>query len=616
MDAPPYAPMPPPPGFGGEYAGGPGAIPINDWPADDPMAHRGRHGGSPPPMVSFMDDDVDPKPKKKKDRKPTEPVEVRFEGYMLQRAEPLRGQKPTWARVGKRDLPFDDKKLETLVKEHRLKTRTGPATDFAQLTANQQGVVNRLVEDLKQTEKNFAADWVLADVQRSGIPHLTRPMEVRKIRVIIKRQDRNYTKPESGTNPGSASTYQSYEIIDLNEPVAAAKGGKAKKGGKKQQDDGIMDVLDGQFGVGIPGMGQDPAYGRGGVHGQGQGPFQGHNEDQGQGYQHQQQQQQHYQPGPMGDPMGMGMGQHPPPLPPGAFPVEQPFQPPVSPPFVGNPFQPNPEFVQPGQYQSPFMGESQDAVGGQRPRARVPLRSLSRPRRSSSARRMRQLEGEVEDLKDKMENWHISSGSSAEGDSVFSRAQSGGSFTPPSTPPLSDAGRPRGSLHRRKSLDRRPSYRAQPRDRRYTDEHAEVRPAYTPQPRAARHAPERHRYSPERSPYSPERLQYSREERPRYRQERPRYVEQPRLQRSVTYDDYPVGRAAEPRFESRPQRRLTNYEESYPVADFDDQSRRQRDAQRQRAYDPIQDAFDAGRRERVPRRERRRSSVVGSGYYM
>ncbi|KAK5115862.1 hypothetical protein LTR85_009456 [Meristemomyces frigidus] len=612
---PPQAPMPPPPGFGDEYAPGPGAIPVGDWPAG-PMANPGhrRHGGSPHPNVGFMDDEQEPRSKKKKDKKTTEPIEIRFEGFMLQKAEPARDQKSTWARVGKRELPFDSKKLLALVKDHRLKTRTGPATDFAQLTANQQGVVTRLIEERKQIEKDPAADWILVDIQRLGVRHFTRPMDVRQIRVILKRQDKRDAKASDRTQPGSASAYQAYEIIDLNEPVISQKAGKGKKGGKKQHDDGSMEVLDEPFGLGIPGMGQDAGYGnaqdmgngfgQGHAQGQGhdQGHFQGHGRDQHQGFPPQQ--------APLMGPMDMA--QYPPP--PGAFPVEQQYQQPPSPPFPGNPFMPNPELRQPEHFQPPFMEENQGGGNGRRQRARAPLRSPSpRPRRSSSARKLRQLEGEVEDLKDKMENWHVSSGSSAEGDSVFSRPQSGRSFTPPSTPPLSDAGRPRGSLHRQKSFDRRPEYRAQPRDRRYRDEVAEVRPAYTAQPRARR-ASERPRYSPERPRYSPERPQYS-PERPRYRQERPRYVAEPTLQRSLTYDDYPMGRTAEPRYAPRVQRRLTDYDGNYEVADFNDQHRRRRDAPRQMAYEPVRDAFETPRYERELRHERRRSVAGGGAYY-
>lgn len=287
----------------------------------------------------------------------------------------------------------------------------------------------------------------------------------------------------------------------------------------------------------------------------------------------------------------------------------------MPPPFVGNPFTPNPqfmpgpEFMPPGPFESPRMGGHGDGDGGRFPRARAALRSPSpRRKRSKSAKRIRQLEDEVEDLKDKVENWHVSSGSSAEGDSVFSRP-SGGSFTPPSTPPLSDAG-PRGSLHRRKSFDRRPEYRRETRDRRYRDERAEVRPAQTHRPRPARYLTERSRQSPERIQYSPERS--------RYRQERPRYLE-----RAVTYDDYPQGRAAEPRFVPRmqPQRRLTDYEEAYDVADFDDQYRRRREGQRRMSYDRVPEVLEpvrrgeyGGRREEG-RYERRRNSVVGGGNY-
>lgn len=563
---------------------------------------------------------MSPDQRRRKDKKSMEPVEVRYEGYILQRAEPLGDQKPTWARIGKRELPFDSQKLQALVKEHRLKTRSGPATDFTQLNANQQGVINRLIEERKQSERDLAADWILVDIQKMGIRHFTRPMEVKKIQIILKRQKKKDAKTGDRTVPGSANTFQSFEIIDLTEPLISQKAGKGKKSGKKQQDDGIMDVLDDSFGLGMQGLGQDTGYSQGVSNTHGQGNPQGHFQDQFHAPSHNQQPAFPPQQAPFGG--QVEMPQYPPP-PPGAFPVEPQYQQPVSPPFAGNPFMPNPELRQPGHFESPFPEHDHGGGRGQRRRARAAMRSPSpRPRRSSSARKLKQLEGEVEDLKDKMENWHVSSGSSAEGgDSVFSGPQSGRSFTPPSTPPLSDAGRPRGSLHRRKSFDRRPEYRTQARDRRYSDEVAEVRPAYTAQSRGTRRVSETPRYSSERPRYSPDRSRYPQArpqyslEKPRYRQERTRYVAEPRLQRSITYDDYPVGRAAEPRYAPRIQRRLTDYEEDHEIANFNDQNRRRREAPRQRAYGVVTDVFEPRRHEREPRYERRQSVVGGGGYY-
>lgn len=602
---------------------------VNDWPPPQggPQWHPDDHQRRSPSIIDVFDNGPVVKPKGKKDKKSDEkkfddkkssgPVDIQFEGYMLERAEPLFGQKASWARIGKRALPFDDAKLVALVKAHRQRTRTGPATDFALLTSNQQGIIDRLIQERKLDEKNSNADWILSDVQRYGKWNW-RSLDVRKIQVILKRQEKNATaRPGERTTSSATSSYQFGEIIDLAEPLVsktAVKGGAGgkkggNKGGNKQQDDEILDILDDTIGLGMTG-----ANNRGPAHGQGH-----HNNHHGQGHENNHQQQaphvvnHFHQPAPVVE--QVRYAPPPPPPPPGPIPMDQ-FQPHHGPMEGGNPFMPNPNVMPPTQFDPPFYAANDERGGnsGARPSARVRTRSPSRPRRrSNSARRIKQLEGDIDNLREevlnKIEDWHVSDESSFGGDSVFSPAQSGGSFSPPSTPDLE--GPPRGSLHRRKSSDRRPAYREQPREaRRYQNERVEVRPAYAPRPARGRFSPERPRYTTDRRGYSSERQQYS--------PERPRYVrEPPRLERAITYDDYPVGRVAEPRYVApRIQRRLTNYEEGYEPASFGEQFGRRQGEARRRQSD-ADEAYEAGRREALRREElqyeRRRDSGVGRG---
>lgn len=170
-----------------------GAFRIDDWHhVNPPAGPPPMQGEQLPPMVDILGDEMPARPangkKAKADKKAFEPVETMFEGTMLEKAEPLIGGKLTWARVGKRSLPFDEKKLVALVREHRQQTRSGPAADFSRLSSNQQGVITRLIEERQLQEKNGDADWILVDVVRYGVPHFfTRPMDVRKLRVILKR---------------------------------------------------------------------------------------------------------------------------------------------------------------------------------------------------------------------------------------------------------------------------------------------------------------------------------------------------------------------------------------------------------------------------------------------
>ncbi|KAK5129310.1 hypothetical protein LTR08_003614 [Meristemomyces frigidus] len=678
---PPQAPMPP--GFHGGFPPPQGAIPVDDWRPDlpvaafrgemhvddwrpDPPVRHGQRDRSPSPVLEFFGNDGDDiMPKTKKGKKATKPVEISFEGYMLHKAKPSVDQKSSWSRVGKRDLPFDDKKLLALVKDHRLKTRTGPAADFSQLSSNQQGVVLRLIAQRKEEEQNPNADWVLVDTQKDGIWHFTRPMEVQKIQVILKRQDKSITKPGDRTLSSLPNTYQSYEIIDLSEPLLPKKTGKSKSDGKRAQVDEASDVFNGvidtgvyldprpvnhnqghgpahddrdyqqpqpTFGSNMPDMNPNPMHGHGQTHNQGH--------DRGQ-YDH-----ERHQPLPPFD-LPQLQAPPPPPLPPHVD--EYPLPPhgqQYMPPPIGNPFMPNLDLVPPEQYrqQSAREGNASFFTDSQSPHVQQNMRpGTPRLQRSTSAKRIRQLECDVESLGSKVDQWHLSSDSSTGGSSAFEE-----SFTPPSTPPRSERA-PRGILHHRKSID----HSNQSWERRSKDQRVAVKPTHTHQTRPARHSPERRgssrerppysperpyrspeqrrysverprdsperprysterpRYSPERPRYSPERARYQ-EERPRYREEQRRYRdERPRIQRAATYDDY----AVEHRYVPRIQRRLTDYEEAHKVADFDEQYRRQREPLRRWSNDPVQEAYEAGRRVEIGSNRRRSSIMGGDGYY-
>ncbi|EMC97906.1 hypothetical protein BAUCODRAFT_22779 [Baudoinia panamericana UAMH 10762] len=546
----PHVPIPPPPpqfppvGFPPPGAfPAPVAVPIHK----DPYMHD-----QPDHMIDILDDDGGyGKPRKPKKHGFVEPE---LKGYMLEKVEPLLGQKLSWARVGKRKLPFDEAKLESLAKGHRLRTRTGPASDYKLCTGNQRGIIDRLIAEHQRLEKQTNAIWVLHDVQRFGTWHW-RSLEVKQIQVILRRQDVNATKP--GARLGNvSSSYQFGEIIDLADPIPTKKKNRKNH---HAHDDGLQPID--PFGPGIPALEPD------------------HDQYASQ------QQPQHQMPMPM--PIPMPQPGLPDPLyaPLGALPVnpgvpQSPYQPDsYGPP---NPFMPQPNVMVPGQYDQHYAGDEQ-----RWPSARIVTRSPSPiRRRSSSARRLRRLEKDVregfDDLNRKIDSWHISSDSSEgqqENDSVFSPPRSGGSFTPPSTPPGSDAMYPRGSLHRRDSFGARRGEK-----RYYGNGRVEVQPAYTYQPRQGRRSPD----------------------------DRRRNERVPRLHRAQTYDDYPNGRAVEPRYLPIPrvQRRLTNYEEAYPNANFGEQYRRRAGRDQ---YDPHQDGFQAGRREQV--RYLRRRSVDASERY-
>jgi len=549
-------------------------------------AHLANDDYDDDPIVAFVEDDLPgSKPKNKKannvnftnntttNKKGNAGcVETRHEGYILERAEALPGQKLSWARVGKRSLPFDETKLVNIVNAHRAKTSTGPATIFKQLTSNQQGVIDRLIAEHMRDEKHANADWILLDLQRLGTRRTWRgPAEVHSLQLILRRQDRTTTRSTDKT-VNASNAYSGKDIIDLTKPFEKTATQNTAKGGKKagKQDKIAAHDLDDIFDD-LPGVGGPP-------HGVDHRPH-----DQGQ-----------WQPN-HGMAIPVGHAQHPHPPQPAPMPIPVPmheqFHPnhPMQPPPM-NPF--HPEFVPQEQFEPHFNGGYEERQGPRmRVRSPAPRRRSSSRRSSRERRRLKRLEGKVEEVIDKLDHWHLSSDSSEspyEEDSLFSQP-SGGSFTPPSTPPRSIVG-PAGSLHRRKSGHRGEHRRPREYGRRhaYRDEHVEMEPAYAP-----------------RRPH---------EREGRYNAEGPRYAaERPRRHRANTYDDYPAGgRAAEPRYLPPPrvQRRLTDFGEAYDeVANYDNELRRLRE-DRRRA-----EAFELPRRREPVMRHGRRNSVIGGAEY-
>jgi hypothetical protein len=644
-------PPPGPPGF--PAASG------NDWPPlmdpmdGEPIIHTVDVGRAPTPMVEFSGQDFNQpnnsvnKKKNGKGAKLLEPVETRYEGFVLEKAPPLRsGAQPTWARVSKREMPFDSNKLLGLVKEHRRKTRSGPANDFNQCGPKQQGVINRLIAERKRDDKNPNADWVLVDVQRSVIRRFGVPSETTRMQVILKRQDKNETRTGDPKSVSGTNGYQDTEIIDLAHPMPAkknqanssgvldgdnnAKPKKQKSNNQNHRDnfhdqqnfnpqDEITGILGNPTGLGIPQFEQQQMHGHNDHH-------RHHRHNSGQGP-------------PMPPPPGFGdtpdilgiPGDVPPPPPhniPGAphhgFPPAQPYE--------RNPFEPNAGLINPEQFSSQVMDDDFDHQPRARVRtrpstpARIPSRSAMRashgqeelrqliPDLRDAVREVRELRDQgPEDVRRKFERWNISDSSNTGGsaDSLFD--QEAGAYST-SASSFSDMPRdfPRDSLHddrRRKSVGRSsPRRRSVSRDR-YRErgsyhfgrrEHDRRRDPLYRDDRPRRYSDE-YEIQPA--------ISYPRERRYSPDASRPRYVAQPpRLHRSYTVDDYPEGMMAEavPYQPPRIQRRVTDFPQAgFDPAEFigDRFRRQQRDARRRNAFDPeLDQAYEKGRRDGMRRR--------------
>ncbi|KAF7190087.1 hypothetical protein HII31_08418 [Pseudocercospora fuligena] len=544
-------------------------------------------------------------------------VETRYEGFYLERAEPLAGERRSWARVGRRAMPFGDAKLAEISRKHRALTNIGPAKAFSALSSTQQGVVGRLIADHNANEKNKDAEWVLdyvkPTIQRD---YWRRVTSCTKIAFIIKRQQRNGPVKDSQGYAKGTATYAAGEIIDLADPLPKRKEEKGdKKGAKKnykQQDiHDIDDIIgDGPMSDPFASLGRDHIIDvppnvphQGGRHGNPQHP-------------------------PM-QPFGP---------PPGAIPVGAPFPPPLFPheqqprPHSGhgaNPFQPHREFDTPDLYEE-HRGFAPEFGRNPRLQARTPVhiddegrRSRSRARsasrrRDDEFRRQQQLEREIEDQREedrqlreedrrqqranqrrietkmdelgarfedlelqntnnKVNAWHNRDSSSEEsyrrdrrdrrdlwGDDHDSRE----SFTPPSSPGRSVI-YPSGSLGRASKEYR--DFRGYPQERRrsagYRDAQAFIEPYNSNSRRNRRNQVD----LPPRAP-SPG-----------------RYMRRPPLIHAATFDDYPR--------EPLAQRLLPEFEnQDFPRASFGvgrDKDRRRGD----RVYDRMsrRNTVDYGR---------------------
>ena len=598
---PPHAPMPPLPDFNqGPFEGipeGPQIINVggddfsrSPFPDDDDDYDR---------HDQFEDyEDVSRKPKKNKKNNNKEvkmPVEIKYEGYILEKAQPRQGEKPSWERVGKRTLPFEDKELLDSAKRRRQRSRTTVQQDFKLLSSNQQGIVNRLILERKQQEKNKSAEWILYDVQRS-VQWKWRSMEVKKLTVILKRVDKNHLKNKENSMRGAKESYHAADIIDLAVDPNKKNVNKKPKKSKSFDDFGPLEDPLGH-GMGIP-----PP------------PNHGHNHDIFPGPRGSRDQ---FQPMPQMPPPPPN---HPPPnhVPLGAFPVDQnmpeqfhqPFPPNPRQPFPNmNPFQPNPEVASPLQFDGPEWPLPHPHGGGMdRPQTRSPGRNMNRRpsarRASTDADKIRALEEKIDNLSFDVRNGQQMGSDSSDFDegSIFSLPPSDSrSFTPPSSPRSHfSEGKPRGSLDRRRSsASRDPRYHARYRSHQYQD--TEIEPGYSHHSERRFNAPEYRRSSGKR----------------------------PSLHHAATYDardDYPVGRGAELRALPPPrplQRSLTEHPDTYDFRDYDELRRpsdmRERPRRISRNFDPVQEAYEAGRRDSVlvdPVYDgRRRSSYVGGRDY-
>lgn len=566
--------IPPPPDHGpfpGVPDGDMDDIQIMD-PLDD-LDDRGGGGGS--------------KKKNKKDKdisnsNGTQPSRPVYEGCMLERLKPVTGEKLSWRRCGRRWLPYTQDELVSVVKKYRKLTRTTSADpDFKRLSGDKQGIINRIIEEKRLYEKSKTAEWTLVHVE--PIERRGWSKEIVRLRIVIKRTDKGSDK-NSYAAMGTTS-YPPDDVIDLSIPLEKKKDKSKDKDKKNKRPIDPYDPLDDPVNTGY-GLNDLPPR------------------DDRHNY------------GPYSDPHGQvdDLPDRPPPpapiapewLPPppqhnNTFDARAPYPLDPHPNFAGgardipshNPFYPQHHVAAPGQYDEsldarhyihPHHGGRARTRSADRDRHRERSRShrrqslARRPSRRGNSRRRdsRRRDDSVEDMRHEFDRMYPddrdSSSSNYDEHSLWSRSDSGGGRYgySPDTSVYSEDYIPRNrSKPYHRDSDPRPRYRSS----RYRD--ADIEPGYTYRNRDSGHR----RYS-------------SRD-----------LDRRPELQRTITYDDYPVGRGAEPRFlpASPMQRRNTEIFGDKRNDYFD---RELRNDWRQ-PVDREADAFEAGMR----------AARRGSNYY-
>ncbi|EME47855.1 hypothetical protein DOTSEDRAFT_69697 [Dothistroma septosporum NZE10] len=549
MNQPPRAPMPPASGF---------------LAHNDPLIRFDVGGLSDDDPFSRGSDRINNGAKKanKNDKnKQYVPIEVDYEGFMLEKLVARPGEKSSWARVGRRPLPFSNEKFADISRKVREDTRTGPMTTFAKLTADQQGVITRLIEARQLEENNKNVQWILECVRRYTQAESTwrrTNIVLKKLLIILKRQDRNISK--SGhklTVAGRPTSYQNTEIIDLNEPTQKVKGqhkiDKQKYGSLDHDDIMTMPVGELPDPFASPGMGGDlpippPPPPRQDHHRQDFGPLPAP------------------PPGSVPIPLDHWQPQpQPQPQPPPRYnhhyshqdqPQHMHHHGPAQ--FDGHPFQPMPPFNVPGAFEVPpdFEPPRRDSQYQTRNHTPDHRRSRSREAKRDSRveRKVDNLGDRLEQVIDKVDQWNFRDDRSSSEDSYrghdywSARPES----TPPSSPPLSPR-EPNGTLGK-KSYYHDSAYPRQQHRRNNNDAMIEPHSSRNRDRRMSFTEDRRRRESFSGNSRRPRAIEYSREPR----DGRP-------VLRENTFNDYPNAPVAE----RVRQRTLPQYPtEDYDFADY------------------------------------------------
>ena len=144
-----------------------------------------------------------------------------YEGYILARA-PAPRELPDWSRVSKVRLPVSSFEISEMNRKFRAEDGTSVADLFMRLNDSQQAIINRLITERQDANRDLKVEWNLEYIYhltKSTRAVATLPRNIAACTKIVVLLRRELYSPA----PESSETAKSDEIIDLAVPSQEKK---------------------------------------------------------------------------------------------------------------------------------------------------------------------------------------------------------------------------------------------------------------------------------------------------------------------------------------------------------------------------------------------------------
>lgn len=155
------------------------------------------------------------------EKRPRTPIKPSYEGYVFTVLNPIRtGEEGNWVRTRRAQMSFSSQELYDKATAHEKNSGLGLFGQFRALGPDQQTLVNRLLTEKNNAEKERHAEWKLFGVRKNYEERRTtfRTWRVNHaIRVTIVRGDK--AKDNIASKSFDAYTIHPANIVDLRFPI-------------------------------------------------------------------------------------------------------------------------------------------------------------------------------------------------------------------------------------------------------------------------------------------------------------------------------------------------------------------------------------------------------------